>query len=94
MPDDKRHDDRVATVRESVLECLTEVLPSPLPSSWKDDAPLQEADLDSAGVIELVSSLEARFGFQLEDEALSAENFATLGGLVHLVETLFDAGGQ
>lgn len=43
-------------------------------------------ELDSLGVLELVTSLEARLGITVDDEEFSGEIFETLGSLVRFVE--------
>jgi acyl carrier protein len=43
-------------------------------------------ELDSFGVLELAAALEARFGFQIDDSAFTAEIFETVGTLAEFVE--------
>ena len=60
-----------------------------LPPVTDPDEPLQ---LDSLNVIRLVAVLESEFGYQIEDEELIAENFATLRKLGELLSTKTPTG--
>jgi acyl carrier protein len=42
-------------------------------------------ELDSMAVLEVVETLEARFGLEIDDEELSGEMFETLGSLTDFV---------
>jgi acyl carrier protein len=53
-----------------------------------DELILERGILDSFGLLELVQSLEKRFGMALSDDDLRAENFATIGLIADLVERL------
>jgi acyl carrier protein len=56
---------------------------TPLPPISHPDQPLQ---IDSLGLIRLVSFMESDCGIRVEDEELIAENFATLRSLGKLIE--------
>ncbi|MEO7723845.1 MAG: acyl carrier protein [Chthoniobacterales bacterium] len=56
---------------------------APLPPVSNPEEPLQ---IDSLGLIRLVSFMESDCGIRVEDEELVAENFATLRALEELVE--------
>lgn len=43
-------------------------------------------ELDSMAVVELVSALEARFGFEVSDDEITGDVFETLGSLAEFVE--------
>ena len=43
-------------------------------------------ELDSFGVVELAVALEARFGIELDDAAITADVFETVGSLAAFVE--------
>ena len=43
-------------------------------------------ELDSMAVIMVVVAIEERFGITFEDEEITAEAFATVGSLAHLVD--------
>lgn len=55
---------------------------APLPPVSDPDEPLQ---IDSLGLIRLVSFMESDCGLRVEDEELVAENFATLRSLGALI---------
>jgi acyl carrier protein len=55
---------------------------APLPPVSDPDEPLQ---IDSLGLIRLVSFMESDCGIRVEDEELIAENFATLRSLGDLI---------
>jgi acyl carrier protein len=55
---------------------------APLPPVGDPDEPLQ---IDSLGLIRLVSFMESDCGIRVEDEELVAENFATLRSLEKLI---------
>jgi len=55
---------------------------APLPPVTDPEEPLQ---IDSLGLIRLVSFMESDCGIRVEDEELVAENFATLGSLGALI---------
>jgi acyl carrier protein len=42
-------------------------------------------ELDSLGVVELAVALENRFGIEVDDEDVTGEVFATIGGLADFV---------
>ena len=44
-------------------------------------------ELDSLGVLEVVTTLESRFGITIDDEEFSGEIFETLGSLAEFVES-------
>ncbi len=56
---------------------------TPLPPISDPDQPLQ---IDSLGLIRLVSYMESDCGIRVEDEELVAENFVTLRSLEQLIE--------
>jgi acyl carrier protein len=43
-------------------------------------------ELDSMAVVELVTALEGRFGFQVDDADMTADVFETLGSLAEFVD--------
>ncbi len=45
------------------------------------------AELDSMAVVALITALEERFGFTVEDDELSADTFATIGSLSSFVDS-------
>lgn len=54
----------------------------------KNDFPLLENEvLDSMGIFQVVSFLEAEFGVEVDDEDLVPDNFATIDDIARLVES-------
>ncbi len=51
------------------------------------DSPLLGAlpELDSMAVVAILTALEEHYGFTIADDEISAETFATLGGLTEFV---------
>jgi acyl carrier protein len=47
---------------------------------------LEKGVVDSAGIFQLVSFVEAEYGVEIEDQELVPEHFGTLGGIARLVE--------
>jgi acyl carrier protein len=43
-------------------------------------------ELDSMAVVSVITALEERYGFAVEDDEISAETFATLGSLAAFVK--------
>lgn len=43
-------------------------------------------ELDSMAVVTIITALEENFGFEVDDDDISAETFATLGSLTAFVE--------
>jgi acyl carrier protein len=65
-----------------LLDYLNEAR-APLPPVTDPDQPLQ---IDSLGLIRLVSFMESDLNIRIEDEELLAENFATARKLTELLE--------
>ena len=49
------------------------------------DSFLEKGIIDSTGVLELVSFIEATYGFRVEDEELVPENLDTIGDVASFV---------
>ncbi len=47
-------------------------------------------ELDSMAVVQVITALEEYYDFEVEDDEISAETFATLGSLVAFVESKLD----
>ena len=43
-------------------------------------------EMDSMAVVTILTALEDRYGFIVDDDEISAETFETLGSLAHFVE--------
>lgn len=50
-------------------------------------------ELDSLAVLELVTQLEARFGFTIDDDDITGEVFETVGSLAEYVQSSAAAHG-
>jgi acyl carrier protein len=48
-------------------------------------------ELDSMAVVSLITALEERFGFAVDDDEIEAATFATLGSLTGFVRQKLDA---
>lgn len=57
--------------------------------SFKDDTPLMGAvpELDSMGVVALLTALEERLGVAVEDDEIDGAVFETFGSLLRFVES-------
>jgi acyl carrier protein len=55
--------------------------------SLTPDSPLLGAlpELDSQGVVQLITAIEEHFGFSVADDEVSADTFATFGTLAEFV---------
>jgi len=72
-----------------VLALLDEVLSlNGRAAAFSRDTPLLGAlpELDSMAVVALITGLEERFGFAVEDDEIEGATFATVGSLVDFVE--------
>ncbi len=60
------------------------------PLAWPADATsdfVKQGLIDSFGVVELIEDLESHFGFRFSEADLNDPLFATLGGLLELVQS-------
>jgi acyl carrier protein len=76
-------------VQKEVLSILDEILGLDGRSRAMDrDSPLLGAvpELDSMAVVSVITTLEERFGFAIEDDDLDAASFATVGALADFVQ--------
>lgn len=77
-------------IKSEVLSILDEVLSLKGRSSgFTLETPLLGAlpELDSMAVVALITSMEERFGFIVEDDEIDGTAFATVGTLVDFVRT-------
>ena len=75
-------------ISNEVVSVLDEVLSlKGRASTFTRDTPLLGAipELDSMAVISLVTALEDRFGFTIDDDEISGETFETVGSLTAFV---------
>jgi acyl carrier protein len=78
----------VNTTKE-VLFLLDEILSlNGRSAEFTASAPLLGAipELDSMAVVALITGLEERFGFTVEDDEIEGSTFATVGSLVEFVD--------
>lgn len=63
-------------------------IPARRTAAFTDDTPLFGAlpELDSMAVATVLTALEDRFGFVIDDDDIDADTFATFGALVAFVE--------
>ena len=75
-------------VQREVLKILDEVLSlKSRVETMHRDSPLLGAipELDSMAVVAVITTLEERFGFSIDDDELDGDNFATVGALTDFV---------
>jgi len=74
---------------KEVLSLLDEVLSlNGRSAEFSESTPLLGAipELDSMAVVSLITGLEERFGFTVDDDEIEGSSFATVGSLVKFVE--------
>lgn len=77
-------------IKSEILALLDEVLSlKGRASTFTEDTPLLGAlpELDSMAVVALITSMEERFGFSVDDDEIDGATFATVGSLIEFVET-------
>ncbi len=75
--------------QQEVLSLLDEVLSlNGRSAEFSLSTPLLGAipELDSMAVVSLITGLEERFGFTVDDDEIEGSTFATVGSLVEFVE--------
>lgn len=75
--------------KKEVLAIIDEVLSlGGRATGFELDTPLLGAlpELDSMAVVGLITMIEERFGFIVEDDEIDGSSFATVGSLVDFVE--------
>lgn len=81
-------------IRNEVVAVLDEVLSlKGRASSFSLDTPLLGAlpELDSMAVIALITTIEERFDFTVEDDEIDGSAFASLATLIDFVQSKLDA---
>ena len=76
-------------IKQEILAILDEALSlKGRGASFVDNTPLLGAipELDSMAVVALITTLEERFGFSIDDDEIDGATFATLGSLVDFVQ--------
>jgi len=79
---------------EEVIEVLAETLQlGERAASFTDSTPLLGSipELDSMAVVSVLTALEDRYGFVIEDDEISAETFETVGSLHRFVQSKLEA---
>lgn len=72
----------------SVKEILIDVLQLPSETEFDEDTPLLGAipEFDSMAVVTVLTAFEDTFGFEVDDDEISADIFENFGALVGFVE--------
>ena len=81
-------------INQEVVAILDEILSlNGRAATFTRDTPLLGAipELDSMAVVALLTTLEERFGFAVDDDEIDGATFATLGSLVDFVQVKFAA---
>jgi len=76
-------------IKQEILAILDEVLSlKGRATSFNERTPLLGAipELDSMAVVSLITTLEERFGFSIDDDEIEGSTFATVGSLTEFVE--------
>lgn len=76
-------------IKQEILAILDEILSLKGRSAgFTEKTPLLGAipELDSMAVVAMITTLEERFGFLIEDDEIDGATFATLGSLVSFVQ--------
>jgi len=76
-------------IKQEILAILDEILSlKGRGASFTSKTPLLGAipELDSMAVVALITTLEERFGFSIDDDEIDGATFATLGSLVDFVQ--------
>lgn len=74
---------------KEVLSLLDEILSlNGRSAEFSTNTPLLGAipELDSMAVVALITGMEERFGFSVDDDEIEGSTFATVGSLVEFVE--------
>lgn len=75
-------------IQNEILSLLDEILSlNGRAAGFSSDTPLLGAipELDSMAVVALITNLEERFGFTVDDDEIEGSTFATVGSLVDFV---------
>ena len=86
--------EKTLDIKQEVVAILDEILSlNGRAAGFGLDTPLLGAipELDSMAVVALLTTLEERFGFAVDDDEIDGGTFATLGALVEFVQGKVDA---
>jgi len=81
--------EQALNIKQETVAVLDEILSlNGRSASFSEKTPLLGAipELDSMAVIAVITTLEERFGFSIDDDEIDGATFATLGSLVDFVE--------
>ena len=76
-------------IKSEILSLLDETLSlKGRASTFTENTPLLGAlpELDSMAVVALITSMEERFGFTVDDDEIDGAAFATVGSLIEFAE--------
>lgn len=76
-------------IKQEILAILDEILSlKGRAAGFSEKTPLLGAipELDSMAVVALITTLEERFGFAVDDDEIEGSTFATVGSLTEFVE--------
>ncbi|MBK7765980.1 MAG: acyl carrier protein [Sulfuritalea sp.] len=76
-------------IKSEILALLDEILSlNGRASTFTENTPLLGAlpELDSMAVVALITSMEERFGFSVDDDEIDGATFATVGSLIEFAE--------
>ena len=76
-------------IKSEILSLLDETLSlKGRASTFTENTPLLGAlpELDSMAVVALITSIEERFGFSVDDDEIDGTAFATVGSLIEFAE--------
>ncbi|MBK8121811.1 MAG: acyl carrier protein [Sulfuritalea sp.] len=76
-------------IKSEILSLLDETLSlKGRASTFTENTPLLGAlpELDSMAVVALITSMEERFGFSVDDDEIDGAAFATVGSLIEFAE--------
>lgn len=77
-------------VEQDVIKTLQSVLslaPGSVPLTTDTALLGSVAELDSMAVVNILTSLEERFGFVIDDDEVDGQTFATVGSLTRFVQS-------
>ena len=74
-------------IEQEIRSFLTENFLFGRSDGLNDDTPLLGNVVDSQGVIELIMFVQERFTIAVDDEEVTADNFATVKSVVAFIET-------
>jgi len=79
-------------VEQEVIKTLRSVLNLEAGPSLTADTPLlgSVAELDSMAVVSILTALEERFGFAVDDDEVDGRTFASVGSLTSFVQSKLD----